>query len=95
MATELNTTDFIPVESITKEIIQQYKEDDKPWIIGFSGGKDSTTLLQLVFYALQQLPKEDLHKEIHVLCKDLISEDDLKQKTSDDYPVYMQIVDRL
>ncbi len=38
------------VENIIAEIKEQYTADQTPWIIGFSGGKDSTTLLQLVFY---------------------------------------------
>ncbi len=42
----------ILVENIIAEIKEQYLADNTPWIIGFSGGKDSTTLLQLVFYSL-------------------------------------------
>ena len=63
------------IEDIQSEIKEQYLEDDRPWIIGFSGGKDSTTLLQLVFYALLELQKEQpLRKEIHVLCNDTLVE---------------------
>jgi len=61
-------------EHIIEEIIEQYKADDRVWVIGFSGGKDSTTLLQLVFYALQRLRPEELHKDIHVLCNDTLVE---------------------
>ena len=43
------------VENIIAEIKEQYLADATPWIIGFSGGKDSTTLLQLVFFALLEL----------------------------------------
>lgn len=64
----------VSFKAITAEIVDQYLADDRPWIVGFSGGKDSTTLLQLVFYALRQLPKENLHKEIHVLCNDTLVE---------------------
>ena len=45
------------LEYIIKEIQAKYLEDTLPWIVGFSGGKDSTALLQLVFYALSRLPK--------------------------------------
>lgn len=57
----------ILIEYIIAEIKEQYLADDTPWIVGFSGGKDSTTLLQLVFYALLELQKEGktLHKELH------------------------------
>ena len=43
------------VEGIITEIIDQYAyadTSDRPWIIGFSGGKDSTVLLTLVWIAL-------------------------------------------
>ena len=42
----------------TIETIQQvYMEDNIPWICGYSGGKDSSAVVQLVWMALQQLPK--------------------------------------
>lgn len=52
------------IEQIIAEIKEQYLADDTPWIVGFSGGKDSTTLLQLTFFALLELQKEGrrLHK---------------------------------
>ena len=51
-----------------------YTSDAIPWVIGYSGGKDSTTLLQLVFYALSRLPKHKLQKEVHVLSNDTMVE---------------------
>lgn len=62
------------IEHIIREIQEQYLEDNLPWIVGFSGGKDSTALLQLVFYALSQLPKYKLTKEVHVLSNDTLVE---------------------
>lgn len=61
-------------ESIKQDIKAQYLEDPIPWVIGFSGGKDSTAVLQLVFYALSELPKSDLKKGIHVLSNDTLVE---------------------
>lgn len=55
-------------------IRQQYLDDEIPWVLCFSGGKDSTALLQLVFYSLISLPREKLNKEIHVLCNDTLVE---------------------
>ena len=43
------------ITEIIDELIDQYQEDDRynrPWIIGFSGGKDSTVLLTLDWLAL-------------------------------------------
>lgn len=61
-------------EFIQDEIIDQYLLDDRPWIIGFSGGKDSTALLQLTWYALREIPKEKRIKPIHVVCNDTLVE---------------------
>lgn len=61
-------------EEVIKEIQAQYLEDSIPWVIGFSGGKDSTAVLQLVFYALSALPEEKLTKEVHILSNDTLVE---------------------
>ena len=45
------------VQNIIDEILDQYMFADpskRPWIIGFSGGKDSTVMLQLVWKALEK-----------------------------------------
>lgn len=62
------------IKSITVEIQNQYLQDNTPWVIGYSGGKDSTALLQLVLYALLKLPREQLTKEVHVLSNDTLVE---------------------
>jgi DNA sulfur modification protein DndC len=56
------------------EIQGQYLADKIPWVIGYSGGKDSTALLQMVFYALSDLPKAKLNKDVHVLSNDTLVE---------------------
>ncbi len=62
------------IKLITQEIQEQYIADNTPWVIGYSGGKDSTALLQLILYALLRLPKDKLHKEVHVLSNDTLVE---------------------
>ncbi len=62
------------IKLITKEIQEQFVSDDTPWVIGYSGGKDSTALLQLILYALWKLPKEKIQKEVHVLSNDTLVE---------------------
>ncbi len=62
------------INYIHEEIKDQYLQDNRPWIIGYSGGKDSTTLLQLVWYVIKELPQEKLTKEIHVVCNDTLVE---------------------
>jgi DNA sulfur modification protein DndC len=61
-------------EKIIHEIQSQYLEDSLPWIVGFSGGKDSTAVLQLIFYALSELNPSELKKEVHVLSNDTLVE---------------------
>lgn len=61
---------------IQKEIHEQYIEDDynRPWILGFSGGKDSTMLLQLVWYALLEIPPQLRKRKIYVVCNNTLVE---------------------
>jgi DNA sulfur modification protein DndC len=62
------------LESILTQIKDLYLADSRPWIIGYSGGKDSTTVMQLVFEALHSLPKSKLKKKIYVLSSDTLVE---------------------
>lgn len=61
---------------IEAEIQDQYQADDnsRPWIVGFSGGKDSTMLLQLVWKAIQKLPDLLRYRPVHVVCNDTMVE---------------------
>lgn len=51
---------------------------ERPWIIGFSGGKDSTVLLTLVWMALQKLrtlpTPFQLRRPVYVVCNDTMVE---------------------
>ncbi len=62
------------VERLTLEIQALYSLDSIPWIVGYSGGKDSTTALQLVWQAIAQLPTEQRTKPIHVISTDTLVE---------------------
>lgn len=64
------------IEYIESEIIDQYLHDDnpRPWIIGFSGGKDSTLLLQLVWNALSKIKDLAWTRDIYVVCNDTLVE---------------------
>jgi len=74
------------INYILSELKDQYLIDDnfRPWIIGFSGGKDSTALLQLVWLALEQIPAELRKREIHVICNDTLVENLIIQEYVDD-----------
>jgi DNA sulfur modification protein DndC len=65
------------LQYIEQEIIDQfiYDESDRPWIIGFSGGKDSTMLLQVVWRALKKIDPIILStRRIYIVCNDTMVE---------------------
>lgn len=62
------------VEKLISIIQSTYMADKRPWIIGFSGGKDSTCILQLVWMALSRLPKDQRTKEVHSISSDTLVE---------------------
>ena len=68
------------IELTIKNITNLYAEDDLPWIIGYSGGKDSTTVLQLVWHAVQGIPEEKRNKKIHVISTDTLVENPIVAK---------------
>lgn len=45
-------------------------EHAHPWIVGFSGGKDSTLVTQLVFETLLDLAPSDYRREVHIVSND-------------------------
>lgn len=60
-----------------EEIQKVYLNDTRPWIVGYSGGKDSTATLQLVYNAIKALPKEKRFKPIYVVSSDTLVENPL------------------
>jgi DNA sulfur modification protein DndC len=62
------------IQKLTNEIQELYCLDDIPWIIGYSGGKDSTAVLQLIWNAIASLPSEKYKKTIHVITTDTFVE---------------------
>ena len=57
-------------QDILADLKGAYREDDRPWVVGFSGGKDSTALAQFVYYMLARLPRAERHKPVYVLASD-------------------------
>lgn len=55
-------------------IRQAYARDERPWVIGYSGGKDSTCALQLIWRALAVLPAAERTKPVYVLSSDTLVE---------------------
>ena len=80
------------INAIIDEIIDQYAYADRterPWIIGFSGGKDSTVLLTLVWLALEKISTEfnppfQLKRPVYVVCNDTMVENPIIENYVDD-----------
>ena len=62
------------IDQLCEEIRELYTADEVPWIIGYSGGKDSTATLQLVWTAIAALPVEARKKPVHVISTDTLVE---------------------
>ncbi len=73
------------IKHIISELKDQYliEYSLRPWIIGFSGGKDSTALLQLVWYALMDVPSKDRKRPVYVVCNDTLVENPVIQEYVD------------
>jgi DNA sulfur modification protein DndC len=65
------------VAALCDEIRELYLWDQIPWVIGYSGGKDSTAVLQLVWLAIRDIKPEDRKKQIHVISTDTLVEQPL------------------
>ena len=68
--TSLNSFGKRTLHSLKDEIQDLYLQNDTPWIIGYSGGKDSTTITQLIYMSLLDLSPKQLNKTVYVLSSD-------------------------
>ena len=62
------------IDGLMDTVCNLYLADDIPWVIGYSGGKDSTATLQLVWLSLLRIPKEKRKKIVHVINTDTLVE---------------------
>lgn len=62
------------INEIKEHIQKVYLAYNRPFVIGYSGGKDSTAVLQLVWEAIEELPPEELKQDIHVISTDTLVE---------------------
>ena len=73
------------LQGIQAELRDEYLASHTyPWIVGYSGGKDSTLLAQLVFELLMSLAPGDRKRPVHILCNDTLVES----------PILMAYIDR-
>ncbi|MGX2032909.1 DNA phosphorothioation system sulfurtransferase DndC [Methylocaldum gracile] len=72
---------IIGIKNVIKE---EYRaQHSRPWIIGFSGGKDSTLVLQLVVESLLEIPRSERKRPLHVIANDTLVESPIVQSYVD------------
>lgn len=70
----MSNTKYQVFEDIIQEMMMVYRHDSRPWLIGYSGGKDSTLLVSLVFQAVSRIPEEERTKKVYVITSDTMVE---------------------
>lgn len=95
------------IDAVVTEIQELYLADDTPWVIGYSGGKDSTAVTQLVWLAMTKLPPSDrARKPIYVITTDTLVENPIvaawvrnsleamkKQAASESLPIQVRLLE--
>ena len=74
------TENFEEYALIKEEMKRVYLFDRRPWMIGYSGGKDSTLLCQLVFEMLESLDEKRRHKKVYIVTSDTMVENPIVQR---------------
>lgn len=68
----LSCIEGLPISNVVRESVDRisraYEADPRPWIVGFSGGKDSSCLLKLLFHGLRRV--ESYHKPVTIVYCD-------------------------
>ena len=57
-------------DEIKTSLRELYLSDPRPWLVGFSGGKDSTKMTALLLETVRDIPGEKRLKPISILCTD-------------------------
>lgn len=101
------TGQFEAFEEIIKEIMVVYSHDNRPWLIGYSGGKDSTLLVSLVYEAVKRLKEMGaiVSKKVYIITSDTMVENPIVKRymhsssesinraaREDDLPIYATII---
>ncbi|AMG31164.1 DNA phosphorothioation system sulfurtransferase DndC [Grimontia hollisae] len=63
-----------PLSHYIADVQRVYCADKRPWVIGYSGGKDSSAVMSLVYMALLGLSPKDRHKPVFVVSSDTLVE---------------------
>lgn len=72
------------IEGLLDEIEYVYLSDNRPWVIGYSGGKDSTLVVHLVYEMLKRLQLKERKKTVYIVSSDTLVENPLIKIYLDD-----------
>jgi DNA sulfur modification protein DndC len=62
------------VEILVQQTQDLYRSDSIPWVLGYSGGKDSTASLMLIWTAIAGLAPDERKKPVYVISTDTLVE---------------------
>lgn len=62
------------VSTLMDEVAAMYRSDGIPWVVGYSGGKDSSAVLQLIWLTLESLDPHERSKPVYVISTDTLVE---------------------
>lgn len=69
-----NFFDENSLNDLLDEMEMVYTNDSRPWILGYSGGKDSSATLQCLFKMLERLEPNKRTKKVYVVSSDTMIE---------------------
>lgn len=85
-----------PIADRWNEVVQHVKDEylsptqAYPWIVGFSGGKDSTVVAHAVFEALLDIPPSQRTRPVHIVSNDTMVESPLVMAHLDDVSILIR-----
>lgn len=71
---------FEEFELIIENMVKVYQHDNRPWLIGYSGGKDSTLLVELAFETVKRIPSDKRTKTIYIVSSDTMVENPIVKR---------------
>lgn len=77
---------LLKIQAIRRELRAEYLQPhNQPWIVGFSGGKDSTVLAHFVIECLFSIPPDERRRSVYIVSNDTLVES----------PVFQSFVDKM
>jgi len=77
-ATRIECDSVATLSAIRTDMLDEYRQNHNyPWIVGYSGGKDSTLVAHLVFEMLLGLPPSERKRPVHIVANDTLVESPL------------------